>query len=79
MSRHGLSRRIDDYLEPLETIRVTGDTTDLAVIDDLVSDARVVGPGEASHGVREFDGLFFVPEVGATDLLPSVRSLATRE
>ncbi|MFC7072684.1 erythromycin esterase family protein [Halovenus rubra] len=50
MSRHALPVSIDDSID---TTEFTGDTRDLAVIDDQVSEASIIGLGEAGHGLRD--------------------------
>ena len=53
MSQHRLPDSIEERINPIDTTAFTGDTTDLSVIDDQVSEASIVGLGEAAHGLRD--------------------------
>lgn len=45
---------LESHLRPFESIDVREDRSDLAHLDTLVGDARIVGLGEATHGTSEF-------------------------
>jgi len=53
MTQHGLPDGIEEAIDPIDTTEFRGDTTDLSVVDDQVSEASVVGLGEAAHGLRD--------------------------
>jgi erythromycin esterase len=45
---------LEAHLEPFDTLLVTADRTDLAFLDDLLGEARIVSLGEATHGTGDF-------------------------
>jgi erythromycin esterase len=45
---------LEAHLEPFDTAGVRPDRTDLVFLDNLMSDARIIGLGEATHGTSEF-------------------------
>jgi erythromycin esterase len=53
MTHNGVPDSIATTSTPIDTAEFTGDTTDLSVIDDQVSEASIIGLGEASHGLRD--------------------------
>ncbi len=53
MSQHKFPDSIREEINPIDTTEFTGDTSDLSVIDDQVSEASIVGLGEAAHGLRD--------------------------
>lgn len=53
MTHDGVPASIAKTSTPIDTTTVTDDTTDMSVIDDQVSEASIIGLGEASHGLRD--------------------------
>lgn len=51
------AERLEKYVTPLETTDPDGDLADLRPLVDELSDAKIVGLGESTHGTSEFSQL----------------------